>query len=194
MDPSADGPALHGVWSLLDSEATGRTRNAWSRLERDFGLRGVLAAPYPHFSYQIVYGYDRAAVESALSTLADEIEPFEVRTTGLATFAGPWPTVYITVEKDALLRATHGRVWTACLPFAVNPVPYYGPDSWTPHISLAYGDESNSVPLTGDQVREILATMSHSDFHWTISIDNLALIEDDGGTQAPVSAFPLRGR
>lgn len=187
-------PTLHGVWSLLDSEASKRTRDTWSTLERDLGLRGVLAAPYPHFSYQIVHGYDRAAVESTLSALAHEIKPFGVRTTGLATFAGPWPTVYIAVERDASLRATHERVWKACLPFAVNPVPYYGPDTWTPHISLAYGDERNSVPLTGDQIREILAALSHSDFRWTISIDDLALIEDNGGTQAPVRTFPLQGR
>jgi hypothetical protein len=36
---------------LLDAGATGRIREAWAKLERELGLRGVLVMPYPHFSY-----------------------------------------------------------------------------------------------------------------------------------------------
>lgn len=194
MQRGLDSPRLRGVWSLLDPEASERTRGAWSRLEREFGLRGVLTAPHPHFSYQIVERYDRSAIDSTLSALAREIKPFRVRTTGLATFPANWPTVYVAVEKDPSLRALHERIWQRCLPIATKPSPLYSPDLWTPHISLAYGDERGSIPLSATQVRDVLTALRSGDFCWTISIDNLTLIGDDRGIQGPVRTFPLEGR
>jgi 2'-5' RNA ligase len=149
--------------------------------------------PYPHFSYQIAGGYDRPAVETTLSRLAKEIEPFEVRTEGLATFEGKWPVVYVSVRKDPTLRALHSLVWNACLPTAFSPVSYYRPDVWTPHITLAHGEESNSVPLSLAQVRATLNLLKPTKFDWTVSIDNFALVWDDGKRQSPARTYALRG-
>jgi 2'-5' RNA ligase len=182
------------VVSLLDAGATGRIRETWTKLERELGLRGVLVMPYPHFSYQIAGGYDRAAAETTLSQLAQEIAPFEIRTKGLATFEGEWPVVYVVVKKDSALRALHALVWNACSAHASGPIPYYRPETWTPHITLAHGEERNSVPLSGDQVRGVLGMLNPKDFRWTISVDNIALVWDDGTVQSPVRTFPLRGR
>jgi 2'-5' RNA ligase len=186
--------SLHGVVSLLDAGATARIRETWTKLERELGLRGVLVMPYPHFSYQIAGGYDRAAAETALSRLAEEIAPFEIHTKGLGTFEGPWPVIYVVVKLDSALRALHLRVWDACLAHAANPVSYYRPEAWTPHITLAHGEEQNSVPLSGDQVRAVLDMLNPKEFKWAISVDNLALVWDDGEAQRPVRTFPLRGR
>jgi 2'-5' RNA ligase len=186
------GP-FHGVISLLDAGATERIRETWTKLEREFGLRGVLVMPYPHFSYQIAGGYDRPSLESTMSRLAEEIAPFEIRTRGLSTFVGLWPVVYVAVKKDSFLRALHARIWNACLPHAREAVAYYFPEAWTPHITLAHGEERNSRRLTRDQVRSVLGTLNPKDFRWTISIDNLALVWDDGTVQRPVRTFPFRG-
>jgi 2'-5' RNA ligase len=182
------------VVSLLDPGTAGKVRETWTMLDRELGLRGVLVMPYPHFSYQIARGYDRAAAETILGQLAQEIAPFEIRTKGLATFEGPWPVVYVPVKKDSFLRALHARVWNACLPYAREPVPYYRPAAWIPHITLAHGDEPDAVPLSGDRVRAVLGMLDSKDFEWTISVDNITLVWDDGKVQRPVRMFPLRGR
>jgi 2'-5' RNA ligase len=187
------GP-LHGVVSLLDPGATMRIRETWAKLERELGLRGVLIMPYPHFSYQIAGGYDRAAIEISLSQLADETAPFEIRTAGLATFEGQWPVVYVAVKMNSRLRALHGRVWNRCLPYARNTVPYYHPEAWTPHITLAHGDERNSVPISTEQVRAVLGSLNPKEYRWTVSVENFALVWDEGSVQRPVRTFPLRGR
>ena len=185
---------LHGVVSLLDPGATMRIRDTWAKLEAEFGLRGVLVMPYPHFSYQIAAGYHRAALETALSQLAEETGPFEVRTAGLSTFEGPWPVVYVTVKPDAHLRAFHERVWSRCLPHAREPVAYYRPGAWIPHITLAHGEEDRNLPLTMAQVRAALGSLVSKQYRWTVSVENLALVWDEGSVQRPVRTFPLRGR
>lgn len=170
-----------------------RIRETWEKLERELGLRGVLVMPYPHFSYQIAGGYDRAAVETSLSHLAEETVPFEIHTTGLATFEGPWPVVYVAVRLDSRLRALHARVWDLCLPFARNTVPYYRPEAWTPHITLAHGDEHNATPLSMEQVRTVLRLLNPKEYRWTVSIEQIALVWDEGSVQRPIRTFPLRG-
>ena len=191
----ADGKTtLHGVGSLVDSEATRRVKAIWSRLDRELGLRGVLVMPYPHVSYQVAQGYDRDNLEVSLARLARETRPFTIRTMGLATFPGPWPVVFVAVEKDYELRAFHGKVWEACLPHARDAFAYYHPDSWIPHITLAHGEERNSVPLSGDQVNRVLATLNDQDCRWEIAIDNITLVWDYGTSQKPARTFPLQGQ
>jgi 2'-5' RNA ligase len=187
------GP-FHGVVSLLDPGATMRIRETWAKLEREVGLRGVLAMPFPHLSYQVAGGYDRAAIELSLAQLADETASFEIRTAGLATFEGQWPVVYVAVKMNSRLRAVHERVWNRCLPYARNTVPYYRPEAWTPHITLANGEERNSVPLSPEQVRAVLGSLIQKEYRWTVSVENLALVWDEGSVQRPVRTFPLLGR
>jgi 2'-5' RNA ligase len=188
------GVRLNGVGSLLDLASTNRVRSLWSRLELEFGLRGVLVMPYPHISYQVAQDYDRASLEPALEELARNTRPFTIRTTGLATFDGDWPVVFVAVEKDERLREFHTRVWGTCLPRARDVFSYYHPGSWVPHITLAHGEERNSIPLSAEVVQRILGSLNTGVYRWEISIDNIALVWDYGTTQKPTRTFPLQGR
>lgn len=185
---------MFGVVSLLDRSASEKVRTTWSKLESDFGTRGVLIMPYPHFSYQIAHGYDRTAVERALAHLAGEIAPFRITTSGIATFPGPWPVVYVAVDKTPSLASLHARVYAECAPAAHEPVGYYRPEVWTPHITLAHGEERNSVPLPEDTVRSIVQRLDPRQYRWRIRIDNLALVWDEGTIQRPVANFQLTGK
>jgi 2'-5' RNA ligase len=184
---------LHGVGSLLDPASTSRVRDLWSRIEREFGERGVLVMPHPHVSFQVARDYDRPALEAALERFAEETAPIVIRTTGLGTFQGEWPVVFVAVEKDATLRAFQQRVWEAGLPSARGAFDYYRPDTWVPHITLAHGDEPTSVPLPSDRVERILASLASEEFRWTVSLDNLTLVWEYGTTRDPARTFPLRG-
>jgi 2'-5' RNA ligase len=185
---------LHGVGSLLDLAFTNRVRFLWSRLEKEFGVRGVLVMPYPHISYQVAQDYDRTSLETALEELARDTLPMSIRTTGLGTFDGNWPVIFVAVEKDEALREFHKRVWETCLPHARDVFSYYHPDSWVPHITLAHGEERTSVPLSAELVERILENLNTGVYRWEISIDNIALVWDYGTTQKPARTFPLQGR
>ncbi|HXY47529.1 MAG TPA: 2'-5' RNA ligase family protein [Thermoplasmata archaeon] len=180
-----------GVVSLLDRNATEKVARTWARLEQEFGVRGVLAMPYPHFSYQIAQGYERPALDDTLTRLARGTPPFTATTSGIGTFEGGWPVVYVAVEAPPALRDLHERIWNACQPHVREPVGYYRPGTWVPHISLAHGDEHNTVPLPPETIARILATLDPPEYRWSIRIDNLALVWDEGEIQRPVATFRL---
>jgi hypothetical protein len=97
-------------------------------------------------------------------------------------------------EKDGPLREFHRRVWETCLPHARDVFSYYEPEPWVPHVTLAHGEESNSVPLSADLVQRILGSLNTGVYRWEISIDNITLVWDYGTIQKPARTFPLQGR
>jgi|GEM_PF-2442734 hypothetical protein len=49
---------MHAIVSLLDNTYYERVEQLWAELKRKFGVQGVYATPYPHFSYHIASHYD----------------------------------------------------------------------------------------------------------------------------------------
>jgi 2'-5' RNA ligase len=186
-------PRANAVVSLLDRPTSDRVLSVWRGIEHRLGLKGIFVMPYPHFTYHVAAEYDRPALEAALDRFASTTAPFEVETTGIATFGDPWPVVYIAVDVEPVLRDLHARTWELCASHARDSAEYYEPRHWIPHISLAYGDDRTSIPLSSDEVRQVLALLAKGEYHWRLKIDNFALAIDDGSVQAPVRTFPLRG-
>ncbi len=175
---------MEGLVSLLDPAHDALTRALWSELESALGLRGIWVTPYPHFSYQIAPRYD-PSIRAIARTLAAAV-PFEIRTGGLALFTVPAPVLYLPIVRTAALSAWHARLWHAALPAAQSPVPYYHPDHWMPHITLAHGD------LTPALAAEAVRLLAGREFNWTIRIDNLSFIGLMGEAQTLLWQLPLQ--
>ena len=176
---------MEGLVSLLDPEHDARVRALWSELETALGLHGVWETPYPHFSYQIAPQYDAPAIHAIAPALA-AAEPFEIRTGGLALFTLPVPVLYLPIVRTAALSAWHARLWHAALPAAQSPVPFYHPDRWVPHVTLAHGD------LTPALAAEAVRLLAGREFNWTIRISNLSFIGLMGEAQTLLWQLPLQ--
>ena len=183
----------NAVVSLLDPASGEKVRGVWSGIEHRLGLRGVQIMPHPHVTYHVAGAYDRPRLEASLTRFADSTAPFEMRTAGIGTFGPPWPVVYIDVAKDLGLRTLHGLVWNMAEAHATGSSELYSPPRWTPHISLAYGDEAKGEPLTDLEVQQVKQLLGKGEYRWTLPIDNFALVLDHGNVQSPVRTFPLRG-
>lgn len=176
---------MHAVVSLLDERHYWLVEGVWAELDRDFGLRGVSATPFPHFSYQVAAGYDPDALRPILQRRARDQPPFRVRTGGLGLFTGASPVLYVPVVRDEPLARFHGALWSNLAGAGAGVLPYYRPESWLPHITLAHGD------LTGDNLPAIVRALGGRDFGWAIAIATLDLIYDTGARQEVRLRFTL---
>jgi 2'-5' RNA ligase len=169
---------MQGVVSLLDDRHYARVEAVWEELGQKFDVRGMYVVTYPHFSFQVAEQYDDAACEKALRELAARTRPFRIRTAGLGVFTVSSPILYIPVIRSPALSRLHEEVWrgvTQTVPGAV--AHYYSPDEWVPHITLAHGD------IDPDKLAEIVRVLSQRNFHWELTVNNLALIYDTGKEQ-----------
>lgn len=177
---------MHGIITLLPQPFYAEVEALWNELEQSAGLRGIRVTPFPHFSWQIGSHYPEEPLAQALKRLAAETEPIPARAGGLGFFTGASPVMYIPVVKTRRLAEFHRRVWEALLPLGEGISPYYAPESWMPHISLAYGD------LTPDNIGAAVGGLINRPLQWDFTIDNLAYgYEPEGETAVVKMQFAL---
>ena len=70
---------MQGIVSLLDGEERERVEQLWEELRRDFGVRGIHAKRFPHFSYHVAEEYDPTRLRPALQELAGATRGFSAR-------------------------------------------------------------------------------------------------------------------
>jgi 2'-5' RNA ligase len=178
---------MEGIVSLLDEEHYRLTEGLWAELEHTFGLRGIYATPYPHFSYHVAKRYDVEGLEAALKEMAETTRPFQVRTAGLGLFTGQSPVLFIPVVRGQALSQFHQRVWEAVSPLASGEEAHYHPERWMPHITIVFGE------LPSEKLPGVIRLLSERAFDWQITVDNLTYIEALGQGQKSRFRFKLSG-
>jgi 2'-5' RNA ligase len=168
---------MEGIVSLLDEEHYRLTKSLWSKLESEFGLRGVYITPFPHFSYHVAHHYDKERLEPILQRVAQDTQAFQIQASGLGIFAGKPPVLYAPIVRTRQLSAFHATVWQQTAHTASGTIDYYRPEGWLPHITLAFGD------IHKDNLPEVIRLLSERPLHWHIAINNLSFIEDTGQGQ-----------
>jgi 2'-5' RNA ligase len=166
---------VNALVSLLDHEHADEVRSIWSELEARFGLRPRYVKPFIHFSYHVVADeYDLDALAPELDAVTEKRQPFRVPTSGCDVFMGTEPIVFVSVTRTPELNDLHRDIWSRCTPGFGVGLPYYAPDAWVPHVTLAQG------PRAGEHLPAIMNMLENRSFDWELSVDNLAVIEDGG--------------
>ena len=179
---------MHAIVSLLDEQHHKQMEDLWRELEFECGLTGINLTPLPHFSWHLAAEYDFKRLETVLVELALGSKPFFVRASGLGLFTGQSPVIYIPLVKDHTLANFHQCVWQRIKPTAIGASPHYAPESWVPHITLAYGDVERS------KLGCAMQKLAFQSFDWQIKVDQLALVYQYSGQVGNIqSSFPFRG-
>lgn len=165
---------MNGIASLLNDPHKTQIEAIWHELDEKCGLIGVRVTPFPHVTYQVVETYDQAKLEPILQEVAKNTQPFKVQTTGLGIFTGEVPVLYLPLVKNDILLNLHTRIWEQTKEIALGVSPYYAPDLWVPHITLAYGD------ITHFNVTCAIDTLVFRKYDWNVDIDNITFIGQQG--------------
>src|SRR5437879_13267830 len=131
---------MYAVVSLLDRKNETIVRSLWKQLEKAFRVHAAYRNPYPHFSYQVAFHYDLKRLESALQRFAARAKKFTIHAGGLGVFTGLTPVVYIPIVRTLELSRFHESLSKKISPTGSAVSPYYAPDLWIPHITLAQWD------------------------------------------------------
>jgi len=178
---------VEGVVSLLDEPHQALVDALWTDLERECGLRGVRATPFPHFSYQVAERYDREPLIEALQRFAAAEPPFSVTTSGLGVFTGAKPVVYLPIVRTAALSRFHAALWQAIAGTGFAVQAYYLPDRWLPHITIGWGD------VDAQGAAAAVRWLANQPLNWEIAVTSVAFIGETEGRLEIVSRKTLRG-
>jgi 2'-5' RNA ligase len=166
--------AFSAVVSLLDTQTQTLVQAQWDRLENQCGLNGIRITPYPHISWQVAASHEPDALDAALTQQAQASFPFSIQTAGLGIFSGPEPILYLAVVKTRPLMDFQHAIWDLAEPYGMRINPNYHPESWIPHITLAYHD------INPANIGCMLQNFAFTKYDWSIRLDNLAHVTQAG--------------
>ena len=161
---------MQGIVSLLDGADRERIEQLWDELRRDFGVQGIHAKRFPHFSYHVAQEYDLRRTRNKLESLARQTGTFLVQTSGIGVFTRKQPVVYVPVVRAPELELLREKVASLAASAATEINEYYVSDIWIPHITIAEGDVDLLV------LPEIIRRFGERTFRWEIGVTNFALI------------------
>jgi len=168
---------VQGIVTLLDGADRERVEQLWDELRQEFGVRGIHAKRFPHFSYHVAEQYDLPRAQAALESLARQTRSFFVQTSGIGIFTRKEPVIYLPVIRTAEMAAAHERIAASAASFATGINEYYAAEIWIPHVTIAEGDVDILV------LPEIVRRFGERIFRWEMRVSNFALIRADESMQ-----------
>ncbi len=165
---------MDGVVTILLQPYNQTVRDLWARIHALCRTSPVAPqflndADLPHFSWHVAESYDQNKLCVLLEAICQDTAPFIVRTSGLGVFTAPKPVVYIAIVKDRALLSLHERLWQQLDGVGQGVSPYYAPDLWAPHITLAH---ENIDPSSMACIVQELALYP---FDWEMQVSSLAV-------------------
>jgi 2'-5' RNA ligase len=175
---------MHAVVSLFDKNDRS-VRSLSGELEKTLGTRVYSMMPDPHLSYQGATKYNFAKLEGQLRRFAKRTHRFRVRAGGLGIFTGFTPTLYTPIVRTIELSRFQLSLWKSISSTGSGLNPYYKPEAWVPHITLARGISERTLT-------KAIRSLARKEIELDLKIDNLTVIEFDGKAHIVRSKFQLR--
>ncbi len=126
----------YSVSLWFDEDAEARVRNVWQRLE-GVGVGTFAGSPVrPHVTLAHSLDMDLGPFITNLSEQLESHPSFELTFPGLGLFVDSG-VLYLSTIMTGALWALHREVAELTLEHGTRSSPYYLPDRWTPHCTLA---------------------------------------------------------
>jgi len=177
---------MQGIVTFLDESNEKQIKSLWELLDLQCDLSGIQKTPYPHFSWQFGDHYELAPIQERLELLCKHVRRFHVLAAGLGIFPGQNPVIYVSLVKTEHLINLHRVLWEEFAPFSMDIFPYYAPNRWMPHITLAYHD------VTVDNLGCALREIAFKPFEIEISVNHLALVYQEDHSVGVIRRYDFR--
>jgi hypothetical protein len=139
-----------------DGPTAGVVRDLWDALG-DRGLPSLATHTHrrhrPHCSLSVAEELPADEALAAVGAVPCEPIPFVAESVGVFP---PHGAVFLACVANQRLLGEQRRVQRAVAPLAVRPWPYFEPDAWVPHITLAMAMTPDDLAVALPVVMEAL--------------------------------------
>jgi len=130
----------------MDSRADAAVRQIWQSLvEAGIPSQPLSAGARPHVSLCLYESLDSRVFPTELETFARQVNPFSFVLESVETFPASNGVVFLTPRSSEELLEVHGRFHKDFDGSSATVSPYYLPEHWKPHCTVAENLSSNQV-------------------------------------------------
>lgn len=159
----------------------------WEQLEQRFDVHSEMTQQFPHFSLHVAGSYTAPDIVQQLTAFAEEHPPLRVRTAGLGLFTRTRTVLYMPLVRNPRLNDFHRDLWKALSGLGDDVLPYYRPERWIPHVTLAH-DRLDQYNLGG-----AIQWLADQKLDWVFDVTSLSLLESDDDDRREVTRVALSG-
>jgi 2'-5' RNA ligase len=134
---------IYGILTIPQQDTANFAYHEWKNLIDLCDLPDENIPPVPHLTWHVANEYDFIRTEFCLAELVKDVKPIYTKVIGLGIFSGLEPVIYLPVFKNSKLIRFHQKIWKGINRYAIEPSKFYAPDTWIPHLTLAFGSINN---------------------------------------------------
>ena len=179
---------MPGVIALLPEPFAAKVEALWDTMEHEFGLPRGYPGAIPHLTFHLGSHDVATGAEQVVRRVAAKTAPFAVHSAGPGIFGGTPPVIHIMVARSpaaaALAEGLELELAAAGYP---GTDPYFGPDKWIPHITIAHRN------LEGIELGPLLAWLAGQDLAWEIPLRRISIARETELSAEILGTFPLGG-
>ena len=179
---------VQAVATLLTPSSDPQTEAVWDSILEITGSANLQLDGALHFSWHVAENYDLPAMMTLLSDLAHTISIFEIQTTGFGVFTALHPVLYLPIVKTERLSEFHKAIWNRIYSVSERTIPYYAPENWMPHITLA-NEESDF-----EGICKVGNLLMRKPLFMNFKVDNLAILFRSGSESGIIQRFSVGGQ
>jgi hypothetical protein len=165
-----------GVLSILEGALYKEVKEFWKIFEEQFDATAVQIFEHPSISFQggVIQDETLQLLRENFLLFADKLKPFDVSVSELGHSGTN--SIFMKVEEDEDIKAVNLLVNTFLNIFCSEVVDEYLPENWSPLITLAVND------LTESSFNRAWAFYGDVKYQYRQQINNIYLVkfEDDG--------------
>jgi 2'-5' RNA ligase len=173
----------YAIAALFDAASEAGIQNLRAQLAEYAGLDAAAVAR-PHLTLAIVNQLDPEALEPVLREFCQSTPPIPLHLAAVGAFPTPEGVVYLAPVVTRPMLAAHAKLCRLLDDAGAPPVPYYRPESWVPHCTVA-------INLKPEQVGGAVSICCGADVFHTDQLTQLTVAQFP--PMRLVYNLPLRG-
>ena len=159
----------YAIAALFDAASEAGIQNLRRQLA-EYAGSDTVAVARPHLAFAIVDRLDPEALEPMLREFCQAMPPLPLNLAAVGAFPTAEGVVYLAPVVTRPMLAAHARLCQLLDEAGAPPVPYYRPENWVPHCTVA-------INLTREQVGGAVRICGEADVFHTDQLTQLAVAE-----------------
>jgi 2'-5' RNA ligase len=159
---------MYSILSLVDNPVDSEIQKILNAILPITNNNPPIIWQYPHFTWHSAGGFDSVLIDRELSILANRINRFSMRVTGIGVFTGITRILFLPILKTAELVDLQNMIYSSSQKIASDPSEFYTSEKWIPHITLLSSSEDQQY------ISPAIQELSKLKIDFEIEINNIS--------------------
>jgi 2'-5' RNA ligase len=178
---------MYAIATLLSQDVARPGLKLEQVFDHIYKVAHVIPPNLLHVSWFVTPELNMQGLEDEMNSLVKNWKSFSFKTKGLGLFNQKPIVIYLPIIRTLEITKMHGAIWDLLTPHTRQAVQNYSPERWIPHITIGYGE------ITNTRIASAFSQLVSEPLIFNSSMENISLIYNIDGDSGVTFRAPLSG-